>query len=226
MPAAISPLSSGINRDLKVSEVFPRVFLVRHGETIWSISGQHTGRTDIPLTAQGERNARCLGARLKGLHVTAVLTSPLQRAKRTCELAGFGTVAASEPDLAEWSYGQYEGKRTAEIHRELPDWNLFRDGCPAGETVDDVSARADRVIGRLRAQAGDVLIFAHQDILRILAVRWVELPGINAQRFILTAASLSILGYEHGLDQPVIRLWNDIHHLSDAAAGQTAGATV
>jgi probable phosphoglycerate mutase len=191
-----------------------KVYLARHGETAWSISGQHTGRADIPLTDRGERNARSLGARLKGLSIVKVLTSPLQRAKRTSELAGFGTVATIDPDLVEWNYGQYEGKRTIEIRRERPDWNLFLDGCPAGETLDDVSARADQVIGRLRVCSGDVLIFAHRDLLRILAVRWVGLPAIEAQHFVLTTASLSILGYDHGLNQPVICLWNDDRHLA------------
>jgi len=199
---------------MKMSEAFPKLYLARHGETAWSISVQHTGRADIPLTNQGERNARSLGARLKGLSFVEVLTSPLQRAKRTSELAGFGTVATIDPDLAEWDYGQYEGKRTVEIRQERPDWNLFRDGCPAGETLDAVSARADRVIARTRACAGDVLLFAHRDFLRILAVRWVGLPAIDAQHFVLTTASLSILGCDHGLDQPVIRLWNDDRHLA------------
>jgi probable phosphoglycerate mutase len=149
------------------------------------------------------------------LSFVKVLTSPLQRARRTCELAGFGTVATIDPDLVEWNYGRYEGKRTVEIRQQRPDWNLFRDGCPSGETLEAVSARADRVIGRIRACAGDVLIFAHRDFLRILAVRWVGLSAIEAQHFLLTTASLSILGYDHGLDQPVICLWNDDRHLAD-----------
>jgi probable phosphoglycerate mutase len=199
---------------MKMSEALPSLYLARHGDTAWSKSGQHTGRADIPLTDQGERNARSLGARLKGLSFVKVLTSPLQRAKRTSELAGFGPVATIDPDLMEWNYGQYEGKRTDEIRQERPNWNLFRDGCPAGETLTDVSTRADRVIGRIQGCAGDVLLFAHRDFLRILAVRWVKLPAIEAQHFLLTTASLSILGYDHGLDQPVIRLWNDDRHLA------------
>jgi len=186
---------------MKMSEAFPKPYLARHGETAWSISGQHTGRADILLTDQGERNARSLGAGLKGLSFVKVLTSPLQRAKRTSELAGFGSVATIDPDLVEWNYGQYEGRRTVEIRQERPNWNLFRDGCPAGEILDDVSARSNRVIGRIRACAGDALIFAHQEFLRILAVRWVRLPAIEAQQFVLTTASLSILGYDRGLDQ-------------------------
>jgi broad specificity phosphatase PhoE len=197
-----------------MSEALPSLYLARHGDTAWSKSGQHTGRADIPLTDQGERNARSLGARLKGLSFVKVLTSPLQRAKRTSELAGFGPVATIDPDLMEWNYGQYEGKRTDEIRQERPNWNLFRDSCPAGETLTDVSTRADRVIGRIQGCAGDVLLFAHRDFLRILAVRWVKLPAIEAQHFLLTTASLSILGYDHGLDQPVIRLWNDDRHLA------------
>lgn len=203
----------GCGSKIRMSEAFPKIYLARHGETAWSISGQHTGRSDIPLTDQGERNARSLGARLKGVNFVKVFTSPLQRAKRTCELAGFGDVAIIDPDLMEWGYGEFEGKRTVEIHQEHPDWNLFRDGCPSGETLDDISARADRVMGRIRACDGDVLIFTHEDILRILAVRWVGLSAIEAQHFVLITASLSILGYDHGLWQPVIRLWNDDRHL-------------
>lgn len=207
----------GQGSKLADSEGFPKLHLARHGETAWSISGQHTGRVDVPLTDQGERNARSLGARLKGLSFVKVLTSPLQRAKRTSDLAGFGSVATIDPDLVEWNYGQYEDQSTVEIRQERPNWNLFRDGCPAGETLDDVSARSDRVIGHIRACAGDALIFAHQDLLRILAVRWLRLPAIEAQHFVLTTASLSILGYDHGLDQPVIRLWNDDRHMATDA---------
>src|SRR5260370_19399754 len=140
-----------------VSEALPVVYLARHGETAWSLSGQHTGRTDLPLTERGEANARALGARLSGLSFAKVLTSPLQRAVRTCELAGFGEQAELDPDLVEWDYGQYEGRRTVEILRERPDWFLFRDGCPGGETPDQGGARADRVINRIRAVHGHVL---------------------------------------------------------------------
>src|SRR5215472_8564789 len=134
----------------RMSERLPTVYLARHGETAWSISGQHTGLTDLPLTKRGERNARCLGDRLRGLSFAKVLTSPLQRAARTCELAGFGEVAQIEPDLLEWNYGEYEGRRTVEIHAERPDWRLFRDGCPGGETPGQVAARADRVREQVR----------------------------------------------------------------------------
>src|SRR5262245_25736306 len=142
-----------------MSEVLPVVYLARHGETAWSLSGQHTGRTDLPLTERGERNARALGKRLQGLTFAQVWTSPLQRALRTCELAGFGAAAEIDPDLVEWDYGQYEGRRTADIHAELPGWQLFRDGCPGGESPEQVGARADRVIKRVRAVRGDVLLF-------------------------------------------------------------------
>ena len=193
---------------------FPKLYLARHGETAWSITGQHTGLTDLPLTEQGERNAQRLAERLKGLSFAKVFTSPLQRARRTCELAGFGKIAQPDPDLLEWNYGDYEGKTTADIRKEHPSWNIFHDGCPHGESLEAVSARADRVVARLRAIDDDVLIFAHKDVLRILAVRWLGLPALTAQHLMLAAASLSILGYDHSLNEPVIRLWNDDRHLS------------
>src|ERR1700730_1179487 len=139
-----------------MSDVLPVVYLARHGETAWSLTGQHTGLTDLPLTERGERNARRLGQRLQGVLFAKVWTSPLQRAARTCELAGFGAVATVDPDLVEWDYGEYEGRRTAEIRADRPGWELFRDGCPGGETPHQVSARADRVVSRVRAVAGDV----------------------------------------------------------------------
>jgi probable phosphoglycerate mutase len=190
------------------------VYLVRHGATEWSVSGQHTGRTDIPLTPQGEDNARRLGARLRGLSFALVLTSPLQRARRTCELAGFGGVAKDDPDLLEWNYGAYEGLRSADIRRERPGWYLFRDGCPGGESAADVGARADRVVARARGMAGDVLLVAHGHILRVVAARWLGLPPEDARYFLLGTAALSVLGYEHDDPaQPVLRLWNDTHQL-------------
>lgn len=195
-----------------MSGVLPKVYLVRHGETAWTLSGQHTGRTDIPLTERGERDARDLGARLRGLTFTKVLTSPLQRARRTGELAGFGECMEPDPDVMEWDYGAYEGRRTLDIRAERPGWRLFEDGCPGGETLMEVSARADRVIARVRAHGGDVLVFAHRDILRILAARWVALPVLEARRLYLETASLSVLGYDHDLDEPVIRLLNDALH--------------
>src|SRR5438270_497506 len=142
-----------------MSETIPIIYLARHGETAWSLTGQHTGRTDLPLTERGERNARRLGQRLSGLTFATVLTSPLQRASRTCELAGFGNVAEVDADLVEWDYGQYEGLTSAQIHARSPSWNLFRDGCPGGEMPEQVAARADRVIKRVRAAPGDVLLF-------------------------------------------------------------------
>jgi broad specificity phosphatase PhoE len=190
----------------------PEIYLARHGETVWSITGQHTGRTDIPLTARGERNALCLGQRLQGSSFTKVLVSPRTRARRTCELAGFGDRAEVDPDLQEWDYGEYEGRRTVDIHKERPDWYLFRDGCPGGESVEAISGRADRVIARLRAIDGDVLLFSHGHLLRVLTARWLDLPAGDARLFVLSTAALSILGYEHNQDEPAIRLWNDHRH--------------
>jgi len=195
-----------------MSRALPKVYLVRHGETAWTISGQHTGRTDIPLTERGERDAQELSARLKGMTFVNVLTSPLQRARRTGELAGFGAHAEPDADLLEWDYGAYEGRRTADIETERPRWHLFEDGCPGGETVDAVGARADRVIARIRACAGDVLLFAHRDILRVLAARWLGVAAREGRHFYLATASLSVLGYHHDLDEPVIHLWNDARH--------------
>ena len=195
----------------------PVVALARHGETEWSLSGQHTGLTDLPLTVAGEEQARRLGERLRGLRFVRVLTSPLQRAARTCALAGFGPgseiEAETEPDLVEWDYGEYEGIRTAEILRERPGWQLFRDGCPGGESPDEAGARADRVIARVRAVGGDVLMFSSGHFSRVLAARWLGRPAGDGRYFILNTASLSLLGYEHDMTEPVIRLWNDTRHL-------------
>ncbi len=188
---------------------FPLVYLARHGETPWSLSGQHTGRTDIPLTERGERDAIGLGNRLKGLTFDHVFTSPLQRARRTCELAGFGAVAQNDADLMEWNYGIYEGKTTPEILKQKPGWNLFTDGCPGGESVADVGARADRVIARLRSLEGNTLLFSSGHILRVLTARWLGLPALGGQYFYLATATLSTLGYEHNKEEPVIRLWNE-----------------
>jgi broad specificity phosphatase PhoE len=197
-----------------MSENLPVVYLARHGETAWTISGQHTGLTDLPLTERGERTARRLGERLKGLTFSAVLASPLQRATRTCELAGFKSVAEFDKDLVEWDYGQYEGRRTAEIRAERPDWELFRDGCPGGELPQQVSVRAERIVQRVRAISGDVLIFTSGHFMRVLATRWLGLePTVNSKFFMLSTASLSALGYEHTLSRPVIRLWNETRHV-------------
>jgi broad specificity phosphatase PhoE len=205
-----------------MNEMLSVVYLARHGETAWSLSGQHTGRTDLPLTDRGERNARALGERLLGLNFAKVFTSPLQRAMRTCELAGFGGAAESDPDLVEWDYGQYEGRRTVEIHAERPDWLLFRDGCPGGESPEQVGARADRVILRLRTIEGAVLLFSSGHFLRVLTARWLGLDAPAGQYFLLGTASLSALGYEHSHAEPAIRLWNETRHVEtrpDRAAG-------
>ena len=199
-----------------MSEALPIIYLARHGETAWSLTGQHTGLTDLPLTERGERNASRLQQRLKGLTFAKVFTSPLQRARRTCELAGFGTVAEIDPDLLEWNYGAYEGRRTAEIRAERPDWQLFRDGCPGGESPAQVAARADRAVSRLRAVQGDVLLFSSGHFLRVLAVRWIGLElTAHARSFMLSTASLSAVGYEGGLSQPVVRLWNETRHVEE-----------
>ena len=193
--------------------VLPEVYLARHGETAWTLTGQHTGRTDIPLTARGEDQARSLAQRLAEAMFVRVLTSPLARAVQTCALAGFGGQAESDADLQEWDYGQYEGRRTADIRQECPGWDLFRDGCPGGESVAAVGARADRVIARLRAVDGHVLLFSHGHFLRVLAARWLGLPAGDARYFVLSTAALSILGYEHTRDEPALRLWNDARHV-------------
>ena len=198
-----------------MSSTFPIVYLARHGETAWSLSGQHTGTTDLPLTENGERNALRLGERLKGAKFAKVYTSPLQRARRTCELAGFGTVADVDPDLAEWDYGQYEGLTSAQIHARNPGWQLFRDGCPGGESLQQIGARADRVVSRVRAVEGDVLLFSSGHILRVIASRWLGLEPSAGRYFLLSTASLSQLSYEHNFSEPVIRLWNDTHHVEN-----------
>ena len=197
-----------------MSDNLPIVYLARHGETAWTISGQHTGLTDLPLTERGERTARRLGERLKGLKFAKVWTSPLQRAARTCELAGFGAVAEVDRDLVEWDYGEYEGRRTVEIRAERPGWELFRDGAPGGESPKQVSERADRIVRRVREVSGDVLIFTSGHFMRVLAVRWLGLePTVNCKFFMLSTASLSALGYEHDLSRPVVRLWNETRHV-------------
>ena len=198
-----------------MSDALPVVYLARHGETAWTISRQHMGVTDLPLTPQGEAEALRLRQRLEGMKFAAVLTSPLQRAARTCELAGFGGVAEIEPDLREWNYGVYEGRTSAEIHAERPDWQLFRDGCPEGESPDQIGARADRVVVRVRAIQGDALLFSSGHFLRVLAARWLRLEVRAGQFFLLTTASLSGLSYEHSLSEPAIRLWDDSRHVGD-----------
>jgi broad specificity phosphatase PhoE len=192
-----------------MSDALPVVYLARHGETAWTISHQHTGLTDLPLTAQGEAEAMRLGGRLEGLRFAAVLTSPLQRAVRTCELAGFGSAVEVDPDLLEWNYGTYEGRTSAEIHAERPDWQLFRDGCPGGESPEQVGARADRVVRRVRAVGRDALLFSSGHFLRVFAARWLGLEPGAGRYFLLGTATLSAVGYEHDRSDPVIRLWDE-----------------
>src|SRR5271157_5349948 len=175
---------------------------------------ERTRATDLPLSAQGEQNARRLGERLAGLQPAWVVTSPLERARRTCELAGFGPVANIDPDLVEWDYGAYEGKTPAEIRRERPGWEIFRDGCPGGESLAQVAARADRVVARLRAVGANVLVFSSGHLLRVLGARWLGLDGALGRYLFLDTAALSILGYQRDLTEPVIRLWNDSRHLA------------
>ncbi|HYS81066.1 MAG TPA: histidine phosphatase family protein [Anaeromyxobacteraceae bacterium] len=187
------------------------LWLIRHGETEWSRSGQHTGRTDIPLTEQGERQAELLGRRLAGRTFALILTSPLLRARATCHIAAYADVAQDEPDLMEWDYGAYEGRTTAEIREEAPGWTIWTGGVRGGESADQVGARADRVIARCVALDGDVALFAHGHVLRILAARWLGLPAAGGRYLALDAASLSVLGQEH--EQRVIRSWNESYDL-------------
>jgi probable phosphoglycerate mutase len=191
----------------------PLLNVARHGETTWSLSGRHTGRTDLPLTSRGEEQARRLGVKLAGRSFAGVLTSPLARATRTCELAGYGAVAEVDSDLLEWDYGIYEGRRTDDIHAERPGWDLFRDGCPGGETLADVGRRAERVIRRVRALAGDVLVFSSGHLLRVLAARWLGIEAPYARYFYLDVTGFGALGYEHSLAEATIHLWNDTSHL-------------
>jgi broad specificity phosphatase PhoE len=195
-------------------ESLPVVYLARHGETAWSLSGQHTGLTDLPLTAAGEDDARSLGERLRKLVAARVFTSPLQRAQHTCDLIALCVPAQVDPDLVEWNYGDYEGLRTAEIHVDRPGWNIFRDGCPGGESPEDVMARAHRVIRRLRSDTGNVIVFSSGHFLRVLASGWIGLDVRAGGLLILSTASLSALGYERNQHEPVIRLWNDTAHLA------------
>ena len=197
-----------------MNDTFPEVYVARHGETAWSLTGQHTGLTDLPLTEHGEHVAGRLKERLQGMTFAGVLTSPLQRARRTCELAGFGDVAEVDRDLVEWNYGDYEGRRTVDIRKERPDWQLFRDGCPGGESPKDITLRADRVVRRVRLVEGNVLIFSSGHFLRVFATRWIGLdPSLHAGLFMLSTASLSALGYVSDRSKSVIRFWNDTSHV-------------
>jgi broad specificity phosphatase PhoE len=206
-----------------MSDALPVVYLARHGETAWTISRQHTGVTDLPLTAQGEAEAVRLGERLAGVTVAAVLTSPLQRAVRTCALAGFGSAAEVESDLLEWNYGAYEGRTSADIHAERPDWQLFRDGCPGGESPDQIGARADRVIRRVRAIEGNTLLFSSGHFLRVFAARWLGRDPGAGRYFLLGTASLSAVGYEHERSEPVIRLWDEMPQEGRSGPAQVRG---
>ena len=189
----------------------PIVVLIRHGETSWSASGKHTGRIDIPLTEEGERKAARLRERLAAWTFDRVFTSPLQRAARTCALAGFGDRAVIDPDLLEWDYGDYEGRTSREITTERPGWLIFRDGCPHGEQAADVGRRADRVIARLRAEEDRAILFSNGHILRVLTARWLGLPPSDGRLFLLNTESVSVLGYEHdSSDEPVVALWNEV----------------
>ena len=205
-----------------MSAVLPIVCLARHGETAWSLSGQHTGLTDLPITERGELNAQSLGRRLRSITFAKVFTSPLKRAVRTCELAGFGGEAENDRDLLEWNYGQYEGRRTREIHEQRPDWQLFRDGCPGGETPDQVGARADRIVARVRDVSGNVLLFSSGHFLRVLTARWLGLDVKAGTYFMLDTANLSILGYEQNQSEPAIQLWNDARHVDDRSVSVSA----
>lgn len=189
-----------------MTEPSQQVFVVRHGETEWSRSGQHTGMTDIPLTEHGRQVARLLQPAFQQESFSLVLTSPLQRARETCRLAGFGETARLEPDLVEWNYGRYEGLTTRQILAVAPGWQLFRDGCPDGERPDEIGVRADRVIAKLRAEEGNALLFAHGHMLRVLAARWLGLAPSAGRHFLLDTATLNVLGYYRGV--PVIARWN------------------
>jgi broad specificity phosphatase PhoE len=193
-----------------MSDTLPVVYLARHGGTAWTISHQHTGVTDLPLTPQGEAEARRLRQRLERLTFAAVLTSPLRRAVQTCDLAGFSSAAEVEPDLVEWDYGAYEGRTSADIHAERPDWQLFRDGGPGGESPDQIGGRADRVIRRVRRIDGPCLLFSSGHFLRVFAARWLGLEPGAGRYLLLGTASLSAVGYEHAYSEPVIRLWDEM----------------
>ena len=192
----------------------PLVWIARHGETEWSLAGRHTGRTDIDLTQRGETDARLLGERLRGIEVVAIFTSPSKRAVRTCALAGLGDRAVPDPDLVEWDYGRYEGLRTAEIRTERPAWKLFHDGCPGGESPDEIGRRADRVAAKVRAVEGDVLLVSSAHLLRVLTARWLRLHPSAGEYFVVSPAGIGCLGYEHDRSEPAVRLWNDTRHLA------------
>jgi broad specificity phosphatase PhoE len=194
-----------------MSSDLPKLFLARHGDTAWTDAHRHTGRTDVPLNERGEERARQLGTVLLPIPFLFVFTSPLARVARTCTLAGFGQVAEIDRDLLEWDYGLYEGKTTIEIVRERPGWEQFRDGCPGGETAQDVANRADRFIARVHELGGDVLAFYSGHIIRMIAARWLGLPPTAARCFFCEPGSVGELGFEHNnRDEPIVRLWNSV----------------
>jgi broad specificity phosphatase PhoE len=194
----------------KDADSLPRLFLIRHGDTDWTDVHRHTGRSDIPLNARGEEHARRLRAQLKCETFARVFVSPLIRVRRTCELAGFADGAEVNPDLTEWDYGDYEGRQTIDVHRERPNWNLYRDGTPNGESPEQVAARADRFLELVRPIEGDVAAFSSGQIIRMIAARWISLQPLAARYFYTATASVGILGYEHNPDQRVVMLWNDV----------------
>jgi probable phosphoglycerate mutase len=199
-----------------MASALPRLYLARHGDTAWTDSHQHTGRTDLPLNEHGEEHARRLGAALRPISFSQVFTSPLQRAATTCKLAGFGGVAEVDPDLIEWDYGRFEGKLTSDVLKERPGWELYRDGCPGGETPGDVAARADRFIARVHGVTGDVLAFSSGHIIRMITARWLGLPPAAGRYFFCDPASVGVLGFEHNTrDQPILRLWNFVGQLQE-----------
>jgi probable phosphoglycerate mutase len=192
-----------------MSSALPKLYLARHGDTAWTDSHQHTGRTDLPLNGRGEEHARQLGDRLRGFSFVRVFTSPLQRASKTCELAGFGAVAEVVPDLIEWDYGRLEGTLTSDVLKARPGWELFRDGCPGGESPEDVARRADRFIAQVHSMEGDILAFSSGHIIRMIAARWSGLTPADGRVFFCRPASVGVLGFEHdSREQPIIRLWN------------------
>ena len=191
---------------MSATTTFPLLYVVRHGATEWSTSGQHTGRTDLPLLPEGEEQARQTGALLQGIDFSLVLCSPMSRAQKTCELVGLRDQAVIDDDLHEWDYGDYEGVTTQTIRESVPGWTVWNGTCPNGESIEQVAMRADRVIGRIRAESGNVIVFAHGHFLRVLTARWCELDPIEGRRFVLDPATLSILGWER--ETPAVRQWN------------------